>query len=93
MYISVTAGNAPYIAWTVAMEFTPKDQHVKNQNDNSWYQEMFDFPEPIPINKVTEADVNVLQQIVPSGSQFSLKTLDRQDFFLAFCPDNGTTKR
>ncbi len=93
VYISVTAGNAPYIAWTVAMEFLPKDQYVENPIENFWYYKIFEIPEPIPINEVTEADVKILQQIVPSGTKHSLTTLNRQDFKLAFCPDAGTTQR
>ena len=93
VYISVTAGNAPFIAWTVAMEFVPKSQYVETPNKDALYYEMFEIPAPKSINQVTEADVQVLQQIVPAGTKHSLQTLNRQDFKLAFCPDAGTTPR
>lgn len=93
LYISVTAGNAPYIAWTVAMEFLPKDQYVEKRNRNQLYYKIFEFPEPIAINSVTDADVKVLQQVVPPGSAHSVTTSNKQDFRLAFCPDSGTTPR
>ena len=93
VYISVIAGNAPYISWTVAMEFLPKDQYTKKEKSDSWYHEMFEFPEPIAINQVNESSVKTLQQIVPPGSKHSVTTLNRQDFKLAFCPDAATTPR
>ena len=91
MYVSVTAGNAPYIAFTVAMEFVPSHQYVEKENEDAWYYEMFEFPAPIPANEATEPQI--LQQIVPSGARYSLPTLDRQDFKFSFCPDGGTTLR
>ena len=97
VYISATAGNAPYIAWTIAMEFLPKDQYVEIPNTwnkyNEWYYEMFEHPEPIAINEVTDTDAKILQQIVPPGSAHSVTTLNRQDFKMAFCPDGQTTQR
>ena len=75
------------------MEFLPKDQYVEEPNKHFWYYRLSEFPEPIPINLVTRADVKILQQVIPSGSRHSVTTLNRQDFRLAFCPDAGTTLR
>ena len=63
VYISATAGNAPYIQWTIAMEFLPKDQYVEIPNTwnkyNKWYYEP--QYEPIATNEVTDTDVKILQ--------------------------------
>ena len=75
------------------MEFIPISQYVEKPNKYAWYYEMFEIPAPESINEVTEADAQILQQIVPAGSRHSLQTLNRQDFKLAFCPDAGTTSR
>ncbi|XP_028401354.1 uncharacterized protein LOC114524465 [Dendronephthya gigantea] len=91
VFVTVTAGNAPYISWTVAVEFIPKYQYVEKPNRDAFYYDLLRFPEPIAINKV--ADVKILQQIVPPGYKFSVQTSDRRDFRMAFCPDEGTTER
>lgn len=93
IYVSVTAGNAPYISWTVAVEFIQKTNHVKMSHRKSLLYDIFEYPEPIAMNKVTNADIKILQQIVPPGTPHSVTTLNRQDFKLAFCPDAGTTQR
>lgn len=93
VYIVVTAGNAPNIDWTVALEFLPKSQYVEKDNEELLFYEMLEFPEPIAINKVSDTDVKTLQQIVPPGNNHNVSTMQRRDFRFAFCPDAATTPR
>lgn len=90
IFVRVTAGPAPNIDWTVALEFISKSQYFATRMEDAMY---YDVPEPIGRNDISPNDVKVLSQIVPPGTHHTVTTLNRIDFSMSFCPDNQTTQR
>lgn len=92
VFIRATAGPAPNIDWTVALEFLDKKEYFKN-HVNKPNRRYIDVPEPKAQNKISPSDVKVLTQIIPTGIRETVSTLNSLQFNLSFCPDSQTTQR
>ena len=88
IYVRVTSGDAPNIAWTVSIEHQTKQEYVKNKEFE--YREV---REPVARNEISPDSIKTLTQIIPPGARHSVTTLNRIDFSLIFCPDTETTPR
>lgn len=87
IYLRVTAGRAPNIAWTVVTEFLDMSEW-KPPTSLVTPIKYRGFPETVTVSEVT-----TLRQIVMSNTQMNVVTLGDKEMYWHFCPNDQTGDR
>ena len=95
--VRATAGPAPNIDWTVAVEFVNQKTWVPpapvRRSLVPRYYKYEDWPEPEATGGLKYGQIITLTQIVKTANEQKVPTLSKQEYFLQFCPDRGTGDR
>lgn len=90
IYVRVTSGDAPNIAWTIGLEFTTRKGKVLR---NKLTKKYVYLREPKARNQISPNDTKPLAQFVHLLDPQVVGTMNRRDFSFSLCPDSWTTQR